>query len=385
MKIGITGAGIGGMTAAVALQQRGFQVVVYEQATELGEVGAAITLGPNANRIFAALGLEDEVAALASATPSTGTLHWQTGERLGYVQRSVEDYLSAYGAVTRHMHRADIHGVLVRAFDAGTDSLRLDHRLTDIEQDSNEVTLHFANGQSDRCDIVVACDGIKSIARDKLFITEPPTFTGLVAWRGLVDREKIPEVNFDPHFAAFPAENKLFGRYPIRHGTLINYVAIASQPDFHEESWSAYGDVADVLAEFSDWYEDIVKIIRATPADRCLRWAMHSRQPLDSWVTGRVALLGDAAHPMTPFLGSGAVMAIEDGAVLARCFAAAGDDWADALQLYERARLPCANKVHMDSVKRGEAYLGSDPAARGQAPSVGMEEVYQYDAMSVPI
>ncbi len=385
MKIGIAGAGIGGMTAAVALQQRGFQVVVYEQAAELGEVGAAITLGPNANRIFTALGLEDEVETLASATPHTGTLHWKTGERLAYVQRGVKNYLDTYGAVTRHMHRADIHGVLVRAFDAGTDSLRLDHRLTNIEQDSNGVTLRFANGRSDRCDIVVACDGIKSIARDQLFVTEPPKFTGLVAWRGLVDRHSIPDVDFDPHFAAFPAENKLFARYPVRHGTLINYVAIASQPGFHEESWSAYGDVAEVLAEFADWYEDVVKIISATPADRCLRWAMHSRKPLDSWVTGRVALLGDAAHPMTPFLGSGAVMAIEDGAVLARCFEAAGDDWADALQRYERARLTRANKVHMDSVKRGEAYLGSDPTARGQAPGIGMEEIYQYDAMSTPI
>ena len=385
MKIGIAGAGIGGMTAAVALQQCGFKVVVYEQAVELGEVGAAITLGPNANRIFTALGLEDEVETLASATPHTGTLHWKTGEHLAYVKRGVENYLDTYGAVPRHMHRADIHGVLVRAFDAGTDSLRLDHRLTDIEQDSNGVTLRFANGRSDRCDIVVACDGIKSIARDQLFVTEPPKFTGLVAWRGLVDRHSIPDVNFDPHFAAFPAENKLFARYPVRHGTLINYVAIASQPDFHEESWSAYGDVAEVLAEFADWYEDVVKIISATPADRCLRWAMHSRQPLDSWVTGRVALLGDAAHPMTPFLGSGAVMAIEDGAVLARCFEAAGDDWADALQRYQRARLTRANQVHMDSVKRGEAYLSSDPTARGQAPGIGMEEIYQYDAMSTPI
>jgi salicylate hydroxylase len=283
------------------------------------------------------------------------------------------------------MHRADVHGVLVRAFDAGGDSLRLYHQLTDIEQDHDKVSLGFADGESDRCDVVVACDGIKSTVRDRLFTTEPPKFTGLVAWRGLVDRQRVPDISLDPHFAAFPAENKLFGRYPIRHDTLINYVAIARKPDFHLESWAAYGDISEVLAEFADWYEDVGRIIRATPADRCLRWAMHSRQPLDSWVDGRVTLLGDAAHPITPFLGMGAVVAIEDAAVLARCFEAAGEDWRDALQRYERARLQRANKIHMDSIKQGEAYLGTDPTARGQAPGVGQDEVYLYDAMSTPI
>ena len=385
LKIGIVGAGIGGMTAAVALQQRGFHAVVYEQAPELGEIGAGLTISPNATRVLAGLGLEDEIETLASASPHIGTMDYKTGEPLAYVSRGADEYLKLYGAVVRHMHRADIHGVLVRAFDASGDCLRLGQQLVDIEQDDNQVRLGFANGQSDFCDVVVACDGLKSTVRDQLFPTEPPRFTGFVAWRGVVERARVPTVNLDPHFASYRCEAQSFGRYPLRHATLINYVAMAHNPHFQLESWSARADVSEVLALYEDWYTDVVEIIRATPPGGCLRWALHSRQPLDSWVNGRVTLLGDAAHPMTPFLGMGAVMAFEDAAVLARCFEAAGDDWRDALQRYERARLSRANKIHTDSLKRGESALGGDPNARARPVGEGLDEVYMYDAMTVPV
>ena len=385
LKIGIVGAGIGGMTAAVALQQRGFQVVVYEQASELGEIGAGLTLSPNATRVLAGLGLEDEIETLASASPHIGTMDYKTGERLAYVSRGAEEYLRLYGAVVRHMHRADVHGVLVGAFDSGEERLRLGQQLVAITQDDNQVSLSFANGQSDQCDVVVACDGLKSTIRDRLFPTEPPKFTGYVAWRGVVERSRVPQVNLDPHFASYRSEAQSFGRYPLRHGTLINYVAMAHNPDFQLESWNERADVADVLALYEDWYTDVVQIIRATPAKGCLRWALHSRQPLDSWINGRVTLLGDAAHPMTPFLGMGAVMAFEDAAVLARCFEAAGEDWQDALLRYERARLHRANKIHTDSLKRGQHALGGDPNARARPVGYGLDEVFRYDAMTVPV
>jgi len=385
LKIGLVGAGLGGMTAAVALQQRGINVVVYEQSPELGEIGAGITVGPNANRVITGLGLEDEFEALASATPHAGILHYETGERLNYIPRGHDAYMKDHGAVSRLMHRADVHAALERAFNADEDSLKLKYKLTDISQDDDGVTLKFANGETDRVDVAIACDGLKSIIRDKLFPTEPPVFTGYMAWRGLVDRSRVPNVSVDPHFAAYPAEDKMFARYPVRHGTLINYVANARRSGYTSESWKDQTDITEVLEEFEGWCDDVVGIIRATPEGRCNRWALHSRKPLDSWIKGRVSLLGDAAHPMTPFHGMGAGMAIEDAAVLARCFEASGDDWQDALRRYECARLGRANKFHVASLERGQTYMSAKPDDRKQSPSAGVEDELGYDAMTVAI
>jgi salicylate hydroxylase len=386
LKIGIVGAGLGGMTAAIALQQRGFSVAVYEQAADLGEIGAGITVGPNAAKVLAALGLEDEMAALADATPHSGILDHKTGERLNYTLRGAEGFIQEYGAVSRLVHRADLHNVLERAFKPEGDAMRLNHELSGIAQDNDRVTLEFSNGQTDHCDVVIACDGLKSIVRDTLFPTEPPEFTGFVAWRGLVERSQVPNVSLDPHFCAYTAEDKMFARYPVRHGSLINYIANARKPGFDTESWKATADISEILGEFDDWHDDVVSIMRATPNGKCARWALHSRKPLKSWITGRIALLGDAAHPMTPFHGMGAGMAMEDAAILARCFEASGaNNWQDALQRYEQARMGRADKYHVASLKRGMTYMSADPADRAQKPSAGMEKEAAYDAISVPI
>lgn len=385
LKIGIVGAGLGGMTAAIALQQRGVDVTVHEQSSGLGEIGAGITVGPNANKVLNALGLEDEMEELAGPSPHAGVLDYKTGERLTYIVRGRESFMQEYGAVSRLVHRADFHAVLQRAFKSSADNLKLGHELSDITQDDDGVTLQFTNGQTARYDVVVACDGLKSIARDKLFPTEPPEFTGIVAWRGLVERSKVPNVSLDPHFATYPAENKMFARYPVRGGELINYVANARKAAFDTESWKATADISEVLDEFEDWHEDVVSIMKATPAGTCLRWALHSRKPLDSWLKGRVALLGDAAHPMTPFHGMGAGMAIEDAAILARCFEACSDDWQNAFQRYERARIGRANAYHVASAERGETYMSSDANERKKEPNAGMEGQAAYDAMTAEI
>lgn len=389
IKIGLVGAGLGGMTAAIALQQRGFDVTLYEQALELGEIGAGITVGPNANKVLNALGLEDRMEALAGPSPHVGVLDYKTGERLTYMTRGRESFMAEYGAVSRLVHRADFHRVLQDAFNPTADNLKLGYELADIDQDNYHVCLTFTNGKTAQCDVVVACDGLKSIARDKLFPTAPPEFTGFVAWRGLVERSKVPDVSLDPHFATYPAEDKMFARYPVRNGTLINYVANARKPAFDTESWKASADITEVLGEFEDWHEDVVSIMRATPAGTCLRWALHSRQPLDSWIKGRVALLGDAAHPMTPFHGMGAGMAIEDAAILARSFEACrdegGDYWQQAFQRYERARIGRANAFHVASAERGESYMSPDPEERKKEPNAGMEGAAAYNAMTVEI
>ena len=384
--IGIVGAGLGGMTAAVALQQRGFRVTVYEQAAALGEVGAGITVGPNISLVLGGLGLEDAAQSFAGASTTFGTLHYKTGARILFTERSPEEALETRGALTRHMHRADLHKILEDALAKQGDTLRLGHRLTDIEQDDSGVTLRFANGVTDRRDIVIACDGLKSVVRDELFPTEPPRYTGFVAWRGLVDAADVPGITHVPHFASYPAEGRMFSRYPVRRGARINWVANAYRPDdIGEESWYAQTDIDEVLEEFGDWHEDVVRILKASPGCRCLRWALSSRQPLNGWIVGRVTLLGDAAHPMTPFYGMGAGLAFEDAAVLARCFEAEAGDWRAAFVRYERARLARANKFHVQSLERGRIYMSADPTDRAKEPAAGMEAEFGYDAMTVAI
>ena len=386
IKIGIVGAGLGGMTAAVALQQRGFDVTVYEQSPVLGEIGAGITVGPNMTLVLQGLGLEEAAESFASGSTTFGTLHYKTGERILFTERSLEKALKTQGALTRHMHRADLHKVLEDGFDKTGNALRLDHALVHIDQDDDGVTLQFTNGATDRRDVVIACDGLKSVVRDKLFPTEPPTYTGFMTWRGLVEAADVPGIDFVPHFAGYPSEGRMFARYPLRHGRQINWVANAYRPEgIGEESWNDWTDVEEVLEHLGDYNADVLRIIKACPDGRCLRWALHSRQPLDSWIAGRVTLLGDAAHPMTPFYGMGAGMAFEDGAVLARCFEAEGDNWQAAFARYEKARLARANMFHVKSLERGKVYMSADPADRAKAPTAGMEREFVYNAMTAEI
>lgn len=384
LKIGIVGAGIGGLTAAIALQRRGFRVVVYEQAAELGEVGAGLTISANAARVFDALGLGAKLDALDEPTPHMGARDYQTSARLAYDLRDIPKERAEEGQVTRQVHRADLHDMLAVTFEKDGDALRLDHGLTDINQNGDGVTLSFANGDSDKCDIVIGCDGLKSIVRESLFETSPAEFTGYVAWRGLVDRALVSDISLDPHFATFSSEDKLFARYPVRHGSLVNYVAIARQPDFTSESWKEKADVAEVLAEFSDWSDDVKKLISATPTEQCMRWALYTRAPLNSFINERVCLLGDAAHPTSPFYGMGAAMAIEDACILGRCFKAA-ENWQSAFARYQKARLERCHIMQRISLARADAYMNPDPELRAQSPSAGLGNFMQYDPVTTPI
>ncbi len=383
--IAIVGAGIGGVTAAAALRQAGLETIVYEQAPELAEVGAGLTVTPNATRALEGLGLGAQMASLADATPHVGALDSRTGERVDYTPRGAAVYLERYGAVTRHVHRADVHSALLQAWDPAPDALQTGHMLTAAVQRSDGIELSFANGNTARCDVLIGADGIKSAVRDTLFPTEPPQFTGYVAWRGLVPREHAPNVQFDPHFASYASDGKMFGRYPVRHGELINYVAMAKRDAAGEESWTERDDVANVVAEFTGWHKDVTDIVSGTPPEGCFRWSLHSRRALQSWVAGRTTLLGDAAHPMTPFLGMGAALAIEDGVVLGRCFGKYAPDWDQALAAYQRARIERGNGLHADSLERGKVLFGANANEEQRSPGVGLDEVYMYDAYGVSI
>lgn len=385
MRIAIVGAGIGGLTSALALSPLAEEISLFEQSSALSEVGAGLTLSSNVGRILFALGLGEKLDSLASATPSVGTLDVRTGRQVACDVKSYSEADRACGAVLRHVHRADLHQLLANEVRAQGMTIELGSRLTEIQQNDAGVELQFANNTSAKFDIVIACDGLKSVARDRLFETEPPRFTGFVAWRGLVPAEQLDIEPMDPHFATYPASDRFFSRYPIRHGELINYVAIARKPEFRAEGWSHTARTEDLLDEFAEWHPDVRAIINATPEGQCLLWALYTRQPLPSWSNGRVVLLGDAAHPMTPFYGMGAAMAIEDACVLGRSFAKYKDNWRMAIKCYEAARLPRGNEMQRISLQRAEIYMNPDAASRNLLPGAGLEGMRGYNPLTVAL
>lgn len=384
--IHLIGGGIAGLTAALALRKYGFPVTLFEQSGEFSEVGAGITIGPNASRVLLALGLGEKLAPHTWTPRHAGVLHFKTGEKISYALRG-ENYVSEFGAPFWHIHRADLLRVLVDALadDPGVE-LRLGHKLTGISQTDEEVSCEFANGGAVSCEVLIAGDGIKSVTRETVFPGTPATFTGYVAWRGLVDVNSLPGLQIDPDFGLYAGPGKIFGRYAVRRRSLLNYVAMATSDDWREEGWSVRSEVAEVMAEFGDWCEDVQKIIRATPPQRCFKWALHVREPLDHWVAGRVALLGDAAHPMAPFLGLGAGVGIEDAMVLARAFSLS-DDWQSALRRYQAARIAHAANAQRESAQQGLHLLNAKPQ-QGQGKRLFNEDalgLYAYDATTVPL
>ena len=381
----IIGAGLGGLTCALALARTGRKVVVYEQAPQLGEVGAGITLSPNASRIMIALGLEAGMRRLGVVPPRQLTQNLQTGKVL--IERERGDSVEAqYGAPYIHLHRADLHALLADALEAAQPgAVRLGHQLAAISSAAHEAVLQFTNGTAVTASVAVGADGVKSLTRDLLFTTQPPQFTGQVAWRGVLPRAALPaEVQGLPP-GIWIGEKRLFMRYPMRDWTLINYAAFVNLEGWRQVGWTIQSTNAELLSHFSDAEPHLKAMIEATPPDLLFKWALHAREPLDTWIAGSVTLLGDAAHGMLPFMGQGAATAMEDGMVLARCLAEFPK--AEALHRYEAARCERTTMVQTQSRLLGLQFQGEDPESFGKGPILNEDTLglFAYDAVNCPI
>jgi len=377
---------MGGLTTALALQQAGIRVSVYEQAPALGEVGAGLTLASNASRILQHLGLGAVLEDLAVIPARGAVKHYRTGRTLVDIPRGTTQ-LERFGAPYCQIHRHDLHQALVAAaLSADRNCLHLGCKLEDFGQDAQSVTALFANGRTARGDLLIGCDGIRSTVRARLFGTEDPRFTGYVAWRGLVPMERLSASLVVPDSAVWIGPGHFLTRYKIRRGEVLNYIAIARTNHWVEEGWSVRSTVDALLAEFRDFEPTARSILMATPPDQCFKWGIFDRDPLPVWSTGRVALLGDAAHPTTPFLGQGAAIALEDGMVLARAIAAAGSV-AEALARYEKARVTRANGVLLASRENGLSLTTTDPDDYDEETHRNEEslDLAGYDAITVPV
>jgi salicylate hydroxylase len=343
LRVAVIGGGIGGLTAAVALRQAGFEVDVYEQAPELTEVGGGINMAPNATRVLRRLGLGPGLDREGIRPLGTHQRRWQDGRTL---QRAPLNPLceELYGAPHMTIHRADLLDVIAAAFPA--ERIHLGHRLVGVTDRGDSAEARFDNGVTITADVVVGADGIHSAVRAALFGEEDPAFAGCVAYRGLVPVERIGDLGLELGNQSWVGPGGHLVHYFVSRGRLLNFVGWTEHDSWNREDWTDRATVARALAAFADWHEQVRTIIAA--AETCFIWALFDRDPLPRWSLGRVTLLGDACHPMYPFMGQGAAMAIEDGAALAACLRAFADP-AEALRHYERLRLPRVTRLQQMS------------------------------------
>jgi len=331
----IAGGGIGGLTAALALLRRGFDVSVFEQAPELKEIGAGVQLGPNGVRILYELGLEEPARRLGVDAQAKEVRIWNTGKTWPLFNLG-EESMSRYGVPYLMMHRADLHSMLleaVRGIKPG--ACMVASRAAGFEQDAEGVTLILEDGRRIRGDVLVGADGLHSATRRALFGPDKPEFTGGCCWRGIIDVEHLPEHLRRPVGVNWIGPNGHVILYPLRSGRLLNFVGHVERDDWAGESWTEEGSVAELRADYAGWHDDIQTIVGQIAVP--YKWALFLREPLAQWTRGRVTLLGDACHATLPYLAQGANMAIEDGMVLARALDEF-DDAPEALRRYEKAR-----------------------------------------------
>lgn len=385
-RILIAGGGIGGLTAALCLVRAGFEVAVFEQASEFGEIGAGIQLSPNCSRVLHHLGLAPRLEKCAFLPEGTEFRAWNTG-RLIASSTLGESVRERYGAPYYHIHRGDLLDVLVQAArQSGAIELRESARVEGFAQDADGVRV-TVNGRAEEGDALVGADGIHSTIRAALFGPEAPTFTGNLAWRALVPAERLPRGMPNPVATVWWGPGRHFVCYYLRGGSLLNCVCVVEKAGWELESWTERGEHAELKGDFAGWHEHIGILIDNMDRDSLYKWALHDRPPMARWGAGAVTLLGDACHPTLPFMAQGAAMAIEDAAVLAGCLSA-GDGIAAALKRYEDLRRERTALVQGGSRRnagffhaRGlKAWLRN--RAAGRATGRVTDNLFRYDALA---
>ena len=302
-----------------------------------------------------------------------------------------EEHQRLHGAPYTQLHRADLHDILAaRARDLDPDVVRLNHRVVGYSESADGVELRFDDGTSARGDLLIGADGLKSVVRGQMQGLVPATYTGDVAWRVVVPTDRLPPNFLEKVMSVFMGPGGHVVCYYLRNGALMNWVGIVETDDVSEESWTVKLPWQMLKEHFRGWHPAIQAIIDAADKDQCYRWSLFNRPPIRDWSTERVTLLGDAAHPTLPYLAQGAVMAIEDGAVLARALAMT-DSIPEALQIYQRNRVDRTARIVLQSSANRELFhLRSEAEIRARFATRDEGEdrnrwLYSYNPLTVPL
>ncbi len=341
LSIAVVGAGMGGLAVAATLRRVGIDVQVYEQASRFGRIGAGIQMMPNSMKVLRGIGVEERLRGIAFAPYSHLNRDGTTGE----ITRELPMPESLYGAPYLCMHRADLHDALASVLPG--DIIHLNKKLVGLDQKCGQVTLSFADGTTATADAVIGADGVHSIVRDIIVGPDAPLHKGRIAYRAVfpaslmggfdIGRSRTKWWGTDRHIVIY---------YTTKAKSEVYFVTSVPEDAswMTKESWSAKGDVKELRAAYDGFHADVRKVLEACPD--CHKWAILEREPLSRWSDGRVVLLGDSAHPMTPYMAQGAATSIEDAAILARCLAAVdGDDIEGAFRRYEAHRKPRTSVV----------------------------------------
>jgi len=356
-KILIVGGGVAGMTAAAALAQQGFAVTLLESAPQFGEIGAGLTLTPNAMKGLDFIGVMEEAASAGVEPTRQRIQHWQDGRTLVPFDRSGQR--AKYGAPYITIHRADLHDVISNA----AKKAGVDMRAGAAVVSSEGTTVTLSDGSTVTGDVLIGADGVKSVIRQR-FESTPPHFTGHVAWRCLVPvTPDLQDLSDYPGIIIGPGG--MINRYNVRGSKVMNFVFFARQDGWNEEGWTTPVDPEEIRAVYAGWCDDAQRLIDAACQQKMFKWAINARLPLDSWIIdSNVTLIGDAAHAMTPFLGHGAACGIEDAVVLARALAAS-ETVAEGLIRYEKARHERATFIQLESNANADRMQGQDTSLFG--------------------
>jgi salicylate hydroxylase len=377
LRVAIVGGGIGGMAAANALVRRGIDVKVYEQAPQLGEIGAGVLMTPNSLRLLERMGMGPALAKVGAPIGEGSQYYRADGTVVAPILTTDSSgWNGMYG-----MHRADLLSALADALP--TEAVVTGHKCMSFGQDDHGAWLTFDNGETAEADIVIAADGIQSVLQKYVVEPSPPLHSGSVAYRGLIPSERIPSWPSGIS-QLWMGEGKHFLVYPVRSGSLINYVGFVPSDEQTGESWSAPGDADTLRSAFSGWDPRIEELL--AQVETTYWWGLYDREPLATWTQGRLTLLGDAAHPMLPHLGQGANQSVEDGVALAVVLAGTDKDQAPAaLAAYEGLRRSRTTEVQLGARANGRRYdLDSEDLSERDAEiaaSVNFRSwLYDYDA-----
>lgn len=392
MKAIIAGGGIGGLTVALCLRHFGWNVCVLEQAEEIGEVGAGLQLSPNAMKVFQALNIENALKT-AGFTPEAIELRLgASGLRL--LRAPLGDTAETrWGAPYLHIHRADLVQVLCEALASRAPGVvKTGAQVTGYEQSGTDVCVHLSTGETVRGDILVGADGLHSTVRTQILGPDTPLYTGNLAWRAVIPINRLGAECPHPVAGAWMGRGRHAITYLLRGGELANFVGVVESDETQTESWTQQGARDAALADFKGWHPTITRLIKE--ADALFRWALYDREPFSRWSDGRTVLLGDAAHPMPPFMAQGAAMAIEDAWMLAALLAGI-DEPAAALDAYFKARIERTSRIQAASRQNANTFHKRSFAGRlatygpmwlaGRiAPGLGLQrqdQTYAYDVV----